>query len=224
MHNNSAKHLKICTKVRECTKWAQKKAEALQAEETQCHKKNYDKQSKTVALEVGDMVLVSVTAFKGHHKIQNRWENSGYVVEKWPYPDVPVYVICPRDGEGCSWTLHRNYFFPLTPTIVQDEKDATMAAVENNNTPAPVPPVDSEPADAGLSGMVTPSTTGSTPKGSPNQPVPLRHGTQKTQNQLLWRYQNFVLQADIRPLNIWDAWAGLHAISGLYNAFWGSTV
>ena len=93
-----------------------KKAEAFQAKEAQCHKKNYDKWCKVAALEVGDMVLVHVTTFKGHHKIQDRWENMGYVVEKWPYSDVPVYVVCPRDGEGCSQTLHRNYFFPSTPT------------------------------------------------------------------------------------------------------------
>ena len=37
---------------------------------------------KTAALEVRDTVLVHVTAFKGHHKIQDRWENREYVVEK----------------------------------------------------------------------------------------------------------------------------------------------
>ena len=33
-----------------------------------------------------------------------------------------------------------------------------------------------------------------------------------------------VCKAGTRPPNLWDAWAGLHAISSLYNAFWGSTV
>ena len=55
-----------------------------------------------------------------------------------------------------------------------------MTAVENTNTSTPVPPVDSEPADAGLSGMVTSSTAGNTSQGSPNQPAPLRHGMQTT--------------------------------------------
>ena len=71
---------------------------------------------------------------------------------------------------------------------------------------------------------VTPSAAGSTPQGSPDQPAPLRHGIWKTWNQLPWRYQNFGLQADTSPSNIWNAWAGLHVKSGLYNAFWGSTV
>ena len=33
-------------------------------------------------MEVRDMVLVHVTAFKGHHKIWDRWQNREYVVEK----------------------------------------------------------------------------------------------------------------------------------------------
>ena len=65
-------------------------------------------QSKAAALEFGDMVLVHVTTFKGCHKIQNQWKRE-YVVERQPYPNVPVYVACPRDGEGHSQTLHRNY-------------------------------------------------------------------------------------------------------------------
>ena len=123
------------------------------------------------------MVLVCVTTFKGCHKIQDRWENREYIVERWPYPNVPVYVVWPMDGEGHSWTLHRNYLLPINSNIGQDEKDTPVAGVENNSTSTPVPPVDSEPADAGSFGMITPSTVGNTPQGSLDQPAPLRHGT-----------------------------------------------
>ena len=75
------------------------------------------------------MVPVHVTAFNGHHKIQDRWENSKYVVEKWPYPDVPVYVVFARDGDGCSQTLQRNYLLPTNPNIGQEEKDKPVAGV-----------------------------------------------------------------------------------------------
>ena len=34
---------KLVQKMRECANWAQKKAEAFQTKEAQCHKKNYDK-------------------------------------------------------------------------------------------------------------------------------------------------------------------------------------
>ena len=98
------------------SKWAHNKVESFQAKETWCHKLNYDKCSRAAALEVGDTVLVHVTAFKGHHKIQDQWENKEYVVEKWTCPNVPVYVVCPRDVEWHSWTLHRNYLYPSVPT------------------------------------------------------------------------------------------------------------
>ena len=67
-------------KLREHTKWAHEKAEAFQAKEALRHKHNYDRRSRAVALEVRDMVLVHVTSFKGHHKMQDRWENREYVV------------------------------------------------------------------------------------------------------------------------------------------------
>ena len=74
--------------MRECTKWACKKAETSQAKEAECHKCNYNNHSKAVDLEVGDTVLVCGTAFKDHHRIQDRWENREHVVEKWPNPNV----------------------------------------------------------------------------------------------------------------------------------------
>ena len=144
---------KFVQKMREHTKWAWKKAETFQVKEAECHKCNYDKCSRSAAMEVGDTVLVCVNTFRGHHKIRDRWENRDYVVEKWPYPSVPVYVVCLRDREGHSWTLHRNYLLPISSNIRQDEKDKPMAGVENNNTSTPAPPVDSEPADAGLLGQ-----------------------------------------------------------------------
>ena len=91
-------------------------------------------------------------------------------------------MVCPRDGEGHSWTLHWNYWLPISSNIGQDEKDEPMAGVKNNNVSTPVTPVDSVPADAGPSGMVTPTAAGNTPQGSPDQPAPLRHSMQKTQN------------------------------------------
>ena len=101
----------------EHVKCAHKKAETFQAKEAQYYKLNYDKRSKAAALEVGDTILVHVTAFKGCHKIQDQWENREYVVKRQLYPNVPVYVVCPRDGEGYSQTLHRTYLLPISPSL-----------------------------------------------------------------------------------------------------------
>ena len=95
-------------------------------------------------------------------------------MEKWPYPNVPVYVVCPRDGEGLRWTLHRNYLLPISPNLEQVEMDKPVVGVGNDTSPTPVPPVDDAPVEAELSGMVTSSSAGSTPQGSPDQPSPLR--------------------------------------------------
>ena len=56
---------KFVQKLREQNKWAHEKAEAFQAKEAKRHKQNYDKKGRAEALEVGDMVLVHVTTFKG---------------------------------------------------------------------------------------------------------------------------------------------------------------
>ena len=45
--------------------------------------------------------------------------------------------------------------------------DKPMVGVGNNISLTPAPSVDNVPADTGLSGMIAPSTAGSTPKGSP---------------------------------------------------------
>ena len=143
------------------TKW-----KPFRQQEAKRHKCNYDKKGRAAALEVGDMVLVHVTTFKGRHKMQDRWENREYVVEKWPYPDLPVYVICLRDGEGCSQTLHRNYLPPISFNMGQDETDGSEDRVENNTSPAPAP-----------------SVSGST-QSSPDQPAPVRYGIWTTMGQL----------------------------------------
>ena len=120
--------------MRECVKWVNNKAETFQAKEAQCHKQNYDKRSKAAALEVGDTVLVHVTAFKGHHEIQDWWENREYVGEKWPYPNIPVYVVHPRDGERHNQTLDRNYLSPISSNLEQNEKDTPVAKLNKHLT------------------------------------------------------------------------------------------
>ena len=159
--------------------------------EAKRHKCNYDKKGRAAALEVGDMVLVCVTAFKGQHKMQDRWENREYVVEKWPYPDLPVYVVCPRDGEGHSQTLHRNYLLPISSNMRQDETDGSEDGIKNNTSLTPAP-----------------SVSGST-ISSPDQPAPVRCGVQTTRGQLPWRYRNFGFLTDTGPTSIWDAWVDL---------------
>ena len=80
--------------------------------------------------------------------MQYWWENREYVVEKQPYPNVPVYVECPRDEEGYSLTQHRNYLLPIRPNLEQSEMDKPVAGVGNDTSPTPVPPVSDAPVGA----------------------------------------------------------------------------
>ena len=149
---------KFVQKLREQTKWAHEKAEAFQAKEAQRHKHNYDRKSRAAALEVRDTVLVCVTAFKGHFKIQDRWENREYVVEKQPYPNLSMYVVQPRDGEGCSQILHRNFLLPINSNMGKDEVDGSEERVKNTTSPTPVP------------------SASNSMQNSPDQPAPVRCG------------------------------------------------
>ena len=130
---------KYVQKLRECIRQAHRKADLFQQKEVWHHKKSYDKHSRAVALKAGDTVLVHVTTFKGWHKIQNKWENREYIVEWQPYATFPVYVVCPREGEGCSQTLHRNYVVPISTNLEQAEDENPVVGVEPIDKCSPVP-------------------------------------------------------------------------------------
>ena len=80
--------------------------------------------------------------------MQDQWENREYVVEKWPYPNVPVYVVCRRNGEGCSQMLHRNYLLPISPNLEQSEMDKSVAGVGSDTSTTPALPVSDAPVGA----------------------------------------------------------------------------
>ena len=139
------------------------------------------------------------------------------LVEQQPQPNLPVYVVCPMDGEGCSQTLHRNYFLPISNNLGQAEDENAAVGVELINEPTPVPQAHSElPADgptksqleslhnslAKQSKLLNPDSAGSATPDPANdesqtgqdQPAPLRQSACTTRNLLPWRYQNFTLQ------------------------------
>ena len=42
--------------------------------------------------KVGDKVLLKCTAFKGKHKIWDRWENAIYEIIEHPLDKIPVFL------------------------------------------------------------------------------------------------------------------------------------
>ena len=82
------------------------------------HRELDDLKCRGAALDVGDLVLVKQTAWKGRHKIQDRWEKGEYRVEGQPTPGVPVCTVKSVAG-GRTRVLHRNLLLPLQGKIRQ---------------------------------------------------------------------------------------------------------
>ena len=89
LHSVTApKTLKFVQKLREHVQWAHKKAKSFQAKEAWHKKLNYDNCSRAAALEVGDTVLVCVTAFKACHKNKTDGKTESMW---WKGGPIPMY-------------------------------------------------------------------------------------------------------------------------------------
>ena len=100
-----------------------KKAKEMSQKQAQKYKSSYDKKVKGSQLKMNDIVLVKRVAWKGRHKIQNKWEPSEYVVVEQPNLKVPVYKIKSLEDDKIS-VLHRNMLLPLgIKFIPEDESD-----------------------------------------------------------------------------------------------------
>ena len=99
--------------------FAYTKARALANKESLRHKKLYDLRSRATSLCPNDLVLVKQVAFKGKHKLENRWEDQEYQVLEQPYPGIPVYKVQNMDN-GNIRILHRNLLLPVLSAVDTD--------------------------------------------------------------------------------------------------------
>ena len=118
------------------------KVEALTQEEANRQKKLYDKRSKDVVLNPGDLVLVRIVKLTERHKIQDRWESEEYVVVSQPDPFLPVYKVRPISGGNIN-TLHRNLLLPLSLQMksTEDQDSSDIAFDEVRERPLATPEV-----------------------------------------------------------------------------------
>ena len=226
---------KYVQRLGECIRWAHRKADQFQQKEVWHHKQSYDRHSRAVALREGDMVLACVTTFKGRHKIQNQWENREYVVEWQPYPSLPVYVVCPRDGEGCSWTLHRSYLLSISSNLEQAGEElikqltlvspADSGLLANGLTEGQLESQQgpltkrSDLVDLKPTELTTSDMTSNNSQAGQDQPAPLYWSVHTIRNQFPWRYWNFTLQQNTTTpgtFSVWDSLCTcLHLMVGL---------
>ena len=99
-------------KLKQRLNFAFKKAKEMSQKQAQKYKSSYDRKIKGSQLTENDIVLVKRVAWKGRHKIQNKWEPSEYVVMEQPNFKIPVYKVKSLE-DGKIKVLHRNMLLPL---------------------------------------------------------------------------------------------------------------
>ena len=103
---------KYISQLRRRLRFSHKKAKEMAQKQQAKYRELYDLKCRGAALDVGDLVLVKQTAWKGGHKIQDRWESGEHQVVGQPTPGVPVYSVKSVAG-GKTKVLHRNLLLPL---------------------------------------------------------------------------------------------------------------
>ena len=98
-----------------------KKAKEMSQKQAQKYKSSYDKKFKGSQLQVNDIVLVKRVAWKGRHKIQNKWEPSEYIVVEQPNLKVPVYRVKSLEDNKIR-VLLRNMLLPLGIKFIPEEE------------------------------------------------------------------------------------------------------
>ena len=93
--------------------WAYKTENEFVKKEQEWNKWHYDCKVRWAQLKVGDKVLLKCTAFKGKHKIQDRWKNAIYEVLEQPLGKISVFKIKSMEGDDKMKVVHRNLLLLL---------------------------------------------------------------------------------------------------------------
>ena len=107
-------------------------ARCLTSEEVakQCH--YYDRKAGAVALQPGDIVMVCTDGFVGKWKVNDRWEDRGFIVESH-LEDWPVYKVkclTSDDRQKPKYrTLHQNRLLLVTNEDASDIPGQAQAKV-----------------------------------------------------------------------------------------------
>ena len=99
-------------KLKQMLNFAYKRAREMFQKQAQKYKLSYDKRVKGTQLQNNDLVLVKRVAWKGRHKIQNKWEPDEYIVLSQPNKSGPMYKVKPL-GNGKERVPHWNMLLPL---------------------------------------------------------------------------------------------------------------
>ena len=110
-------------KLKQRLNFAFKRAKEMSQKQAQKYKSSYDRKIKGTQLTKDDIVLMKRVAWKGRHKIQNKWEPNEYVVIEQPNLKIPVYKVKSLEDKKIR-TLHRNMLLPLgVKFLPEDDSD-----------------------------------------------------------------------------------------------------
>ena len=118
---DSCSKTRYVQKIKQRLNFANKKAKEMSPKQAQKYKSSYDRKVKGSQLQVNDIVLVKRVAWKGRHKIQNKWEPSEYIVIEQPNLKVPTYRIKSLEDNKIK-ILHRNMLLPLGIKFIPEEE------------------------------------------------------------------------------------------------------
>ena len=82
--------------------------------EAERQKRHYNRKANAVSLEPGDLDLAKADAYRGRSKVKDWWEEEPYKVECQVAEGIPSYIM-KHQQTGCSWVLHWNQLFLITP-------------------------------------------------------------------------------------------------------------
>ena len=94
-----------------------KEAQVQSTSEAERQKWYYDRKAKAIWLGTGDLVLAKANAYRGRRKVKDQWEEEPYKMECQVVEGIPSYLV-KNQQTGCSWVLHQNQLFLITPTEV----------------------------------------------------------------------------------------------------------
>ena len=116
-------------------------ARHLTSEEVARQCRYYDRKVGAVALQPGDVVMVSTNGFVGKQKVKDCWEDGGFIVES-QLEDWPVYKVkCPTSDDRQKpkyWILHRNRLLLITDedaSSIPGQAQAKATPIVSNATP-----------------------------------------------------------------------------------------
>ena len=139
--DNSSKS-RYVQKLRRRLNYAFQKATKVENQQANKYKSSYDKSIKGPQLQEKDIVLVKIVAYKGRHKLQDKWESEEYVVVEQPIAGTPVYRVQPVTG-GNIRTLHRNLLLPLGVKLEPDyDSDDSILDEDDSSSDESVIPED----------------------------------------------------------------------------------